>query len=699
MNSYSIQSLTRKHRVRGLAVRLLLGSALGALAAVAPVLIPTAQAQVTQNFDIPAQPLPSALNTFGRQSGLQISLAASVARGMSSRPVRGALTASQALSQLLRGTGIPFQITADGTALIGAVGAASGQAAPVDGAILLDTITLSAAGTGGVPAAYAGGQVATGGGLGMLGNKELMDTPFSTVNYTSDYVANRQAQNISEVIAATDPSVFTTGSSGMIADGYWVRGLRVAVPDATVGGLHGVTPHFRATPEMFERVEVLKGPSALLNGMAPNGSVGGVINLVPKRAPEGPLTNVTLTYMNDAQLGGHVDLGRRFGQDKQFGLRFNGVYRDGDTSVDGQQMGTRLAALGFDWEGENARISADIYYSRQRVDGVNRGVSLAPGVDLPSAPKPDTLLNPDWTFLTTDDKAAIIRGEYDLTPAITAYAVYGASKTDYDGIVSGSHQIFNDKGDYRTNVAHTGFSYDKRSAEIGVRGQFDTGSVAHEWTINATQFKQDYGFRSVYPLLAEDWITNIYDPVWGPAPGRAFNDAPPKINSVKMRSFGIADTLSFAGGRAQLTAGLRHQSVVSDSFDANSGKRTERYEASANSPAVALNYRLTDQISVYGNYMEGLSAGSTAPAYAANAGEVFPPYKTRQKEVGLKWDLGEMTHSFSLYDIRQPNRYTDPVTNVFSFGGEQRNRGAEWSENGGAKLVHVSGGMVLLRAA
>ena len=35
---------------------------------------------------------------------------------------------------------------------------------------------------------------------------------------------------------------------------------------------------------MFERIDVLKGPSALLNGMPPGGSVGGSVNLVPKRA-------------------------------------------------------------------------------------------------------------------------------------------------------------------------------------------------------------------------------------------------------------------------------------------------------------------------------------------------------------------------------------------------------------------------------
>lgn len=674
--------LPQSRRRGTLAARLLLTSALGAAAAGAPAMIPPAAAQVgsARSFDIPAQPLASALNAFGRQSGLQVSMAATVARGMSSRPVQGVLTADQALGRMLAGTGIPFRITAEGTALVGTAASAAAAGAPADGAVVLDTVTLTGAGVGGLPAAYAGGQVATGSQLGMLGDKDVMDTPFSTVAYTEKYVADRQAQSISQVIAATDPAVFTSGSTGMLTDSYAIRGFGVAIADASVGGLYGVTPYWRASPEMFERVEVLKGPSALLNGMPPGGSVGGSVNFVPKRAPDAPLNRVTLTYMNDAQFGTHVDVARRFGDNKEFGLRFNGVYRDGEGAVKDQEKGTRLLALGADWQGERVRLSADLYYSKDLVDGANRGISLAPGIDVPSPPSPETLLSPTWTFSRTKDSAAIVRGELDVTDDVTAYAAYGISRTDFDALAASTYQVFNEAGDFRNNVSHQRFIDHKRSADIGVRGRFDTGEIRHEWAVNATHYRSEEKFGFLRNMMPEDWITNIYHPVWGPAVDRGFSDAPlSKTSAVKMTSIGIADTLSFAEDRAQLTVGLRRQSVVSDTFDPVTGARTARYDASATTPAVALNYRLSDRISVYGNYIEGLSQGTTAPATAENAGEVFPPYKTRQKEIGLKWDMGNLTQTISLYDIRKPGSYTDPVSNVFSFGGEQRNRGAEWS--------------------
>lgn len=120
-----------------------------------------------------------------------------------------------------------------------------------------------------LPPTYAGGQVATGGRVGLLGNKDFMETPFSTISYTEKYIADRQAKNITQVIAATDPAVFSNGLTGTFSENYSIRGFASSISDVTVGGLFGMAPYYRISPEMYERIEVLKGPSALLNGMPP----------------------------------------------------------------------------------------------------------------------------------------------------------------------------------------------------------------------------------------------------------------------------------------------------------------------------------------------------------------------------------------------------------------------------------------------
>ena len=527
-----------------------------------------------------------------------------------------------------------------------------------------------------LPPSYAGGQVAYGSRVGLLGNKDFMETPFSTVSYTEKYIADRQAQNITQVIAATDPAVFSNGLTGTFSENYSIRGFASNISDVTIGGLYGVAPYYRISPEMYERIEVLKGPSALLNGMPPGGSVGGAVNLVPKRAGNEPLTRFTGTYMSDAQFGGHLDVGRRFGEDQQFGVRFNGVYRDGDGAVDHQKLKAELTSLGLDWRGERARLSADLYESEDRVRGQNRGINLASGVSVPKPPKSDTLLNPDWAYVQTKDHGAIVRGEYDLTDDLMAYAAFGTSETRY--VYSGTMlaTVFNEAGDFKTSMGQLKMELEKTSGEAGLKGNFQTAAIKHQWSINATHYgdtQKDYGRRQV---PGADWVTNIYNPVWGPAADKSF----PYIahSETRLTSYGVADTLSVLEDQVQLTLGVRRQQVLTDTFSVSTGARTGRYDEAATTPAAALLVKLTDNISVYANYIEGLSKGATAPMTAANAGDVFAPYKSKQKEVGLKLDLGDFTHTLSLYEIKRPSSYTDPDTNVFSFGGEQRNRGIEW---------------------
>ncbi|MGO2246519.1 MAG: TonB-dependent receptor [Halomonas sp.] len=524
---------------------------------------------------------------------------------------------------------------------------------------------------------YAGGQVTYSNRAGFLGKRDFMETPFNAISYTDRFIQDQRAQSITDVIAATDPSVFSNGVTSAWSETYSIRGFDASTRDVTFGGLAGMAPYYRTSPEMFERIEVLKGPSALLNGMPPGGSVGGAINLVPKRAGDEPLTRFTTTYMSDAQIGGHLDVGRRLGDDQQFGVRVNGVYRDGEGAVDNQTPKVQMGSLGLDWRGDHARLSADLYSADDHIDGPARGINLAPGLAVPTPPAPDTLINPDWAFADTRDKGAILRGEFDFTDEIMGYASIGQSETNYTYNGAMSAQVLDDQGNYRTSVGQLAFDVEKTSAEVGVRGHFQTGAVSHDISVNATHYEHeqhDYGRRSVPDA---DWITNLYNPQWGPAA----DFITPHIMHTELRlnSYGLADTLSFADDRIQLTLGARRQEVVSDTYSVMTGTRISRYDESAVTPAAALLFKATDQVSLYANYIEGLSQGATAPMTAANAGEVFEPYKTKQSEVGVKLDLGDFSHTLSLYEIKRPSSYTDLATNIFSVGGEQRNRGVEWS--------------------
>lgn len=525
-------------------------------------------------------------------------------------------------------------------------------------------------------APYAGGQVTSGGRMGFLGDKDIMETPFSVITYTEQFIEDQQATDITGVIARTDPTVFTSGIAGESNEGYSIRGFTSSINDVTLNGLAGMAPYYRSSPEMFGRIEVMKGPSAMLGGMLPKGSVGGSVNLVTKRAGNEPVTRLTTSYSGQSLFGGHIDLGRRFGEDEQFGVRFNGVYRDGETAVHGQDRKATLASLGLDWRSSRVRLSADLYRSNDHGNGLTRGLGLAAGLAIPTPPKPTVTWNPPWAFFDTVDKGVMARGEFDISDQLTAYAAAGISKTAFQSNM-GTGNIINAAGDFTINFSGVSDEVERKSAEVGLKGRLRTGDVGHQFALNVTHYSEDYllrGFRN--SLGATGWTTNIYNPVWGSNPGTTY----PALTRTEtgMTSFGVADTMSFLQDRLQLTLGVRHQSASTDSYLASTGARTSTYDKSATTPAAAVLFKATDKLSVYGNLIQGLSQGSTAPATAANAGEVFPPYKSKQVEVGAKLDLGNFAHTVSLFEIKRPSSYTDLATNVFAFGGEQRNRGVEW---------------------
>ena len=484
---------------------------------------------------------------------------------------------------------------------------------------------------------------------------------------------NTQARNITDVIAATDPSVFTNGAVGGWSENYYIRGFQSDTNDMSMNGLFGISPFYRTAPAMFSRVEVLKGPSALLNGMPPSGSVAGTVNLVTKRAGEEPLLRVSPTYMSSSQWGGTIDASRRFGQNKQFGIRINGVYQDGSGPVRKQDLKTQLGSVGMDWRGQRARVSADLYMANDRVDGVVRGINLGKNMKVPSPPNPKTLINPDWSYVSNKDRGAMMRAEYDLTDNITAYASFGHSKSN--GATTAN--LLDNHGTIETIIGQLAFDLNKRSADIGLKGQFDTGPVGHQWVINTTYYKHrqhDYGVRRV---AGANWITNMYDPKWGEAV--PFNTPPISVSSLELKSYGMADMLSFMEDKLQLTLGLRYQEVKSDNTSLMGSPVTTSYNKHALTPGAAILFKATEHVSLYGNYIEGLTKGDSAPIYAENYPEVFAPYKTKQTELGIKLDYGNIVNSISIFNIKKPSSYTDVNTNIFTSGGEQRNRGIEWN--------------------
>lgn len=656
-----------------------------------------AQTQDQKTFDIAPQSLQSALILFGQQAGRQIAAEGTLLRNIATPGVQGTMTIDQALQRLLAGTGLIYSFPSTTTITV-----RRPEQSGTPDALHLDPVQVQAAVVpsqamiDNLPPAYAGKQVATGAQLGLLGDRNFMDTPFSQTAYTETLIQNQQARSVANVLD-NDPSVRSNYAGMAGLDQATIRGFDAS--DISFNGLYGVAPSRSnmVAIEAIERVEVIKGPNAMLFGMAPRGNVGGNINVVAKRAGNTPITQFTGSYISDTQFGAHLDVGRRFGPDQAVGVRFNGLVRDGTTPVTGISAYTGLLALGLDFRGDAFRASIDLGYQKQRTNPTRRPLAVAPNVVVPTAPSPQSNWAQPWSLADLSDLYGAFRVEIDMAPNVTVYATGGGNSrqasylsenltvTNTNGTVTGS-----------TNVSNS----NQRSGTIegGLRVRANTGPIRHDFALAGNMFWYQLGSSSRNTALP---VSNFYNRSFAPMPSTALLPMPmdaPKTQVQELLSVGVVDTMSVFDERIQLTIGGRQQQVIAKNF-AVTGAVTADYNQSAFSPMAALVVKPLQNLSVYGNYAQALQPGASAPIGTVNAGQIFAPFVSQQYEIGVKLDLGKFAATLSAFQINQPSAVTNPLTNVFSVDGEQLNKGIEFMTFGepiaGFRLL---GGFTLLDA-
>jgi iron complex outermembrane recepter protein len=676
---------------------LALASALALALGVAPGALAQSTASTARQFQIelPAQPLGSALNALSRQTQTPI-LASGAGVGTIQAPaVSGRMTPAEALDRLLAGTGLSRQAAPGGGYTVTAPDTSSGVTT-------LEPVRVT--GTGLYAEPLPGGQAARGGRIGILGERDVMDTPFSVTHYTADLIRNQHATAIADVLA-NDASVRTVnegqGSVAGTGDEFQIRGFPVRKQDVSFNGLYGMLPLRTIALDAIERVEVLKGPSALLNGMSPRGSVGGGINVVPKRAGDTPATSVTASYQSDSRFGLQVDTGKRFGENKEFGIRVNGSIRDGETAVHKQSQELGVAALALDYRGRALRMSLDAGHQTSNIDapGDSGVLIFDDALPVPDAPKASRGYSPEWGYARSRDTYGTFQAEYDLSPRLTVFGGIGTRHSN-NRYLYADPIVFGAGGDLMMRPYYWP-SFERNTSSIwGVRGRLDTGPVRHDISLSYSTFDQRAGYYDyyVFPLSA----SNLYDPVDPPVPSLdGLSSSPPRTSRLRLPTFALSDTLSFADDRVQLTLGVRHQTVKSTNYSYTTGETTSHYDESAVTPAVGLVVKPWQDISLYANYIEGLSTGPIAPPGTVNAGEAFAPIKSKQIEAGIKAELGGIVTTLGVFQIKQPSGLTEVTGGVtrYAMQGEQRNRGVELNAVGElVRGVRLLGGVTYLQA-
>ncbi|MGQ0558146.1 MAG: TonB-dependent siderophore receptor, partial [Sphingosinicella sp.] len=390
---------------------------------------------------------------------------------------------------------------------------------------------------------------------GVLGDRPLIDTPYSINVIPRQLLENQQAAVPNDILK-NDPSA-TLGN--LPIPFFSLRGFAVGTDGFLYDGLPG---HIglsgaRGQIEGIERIEVLKGPSAFLNGFGAATSLGGALNYVPKRPGNTAVRDLTASYTSRSLFGLHRDLGDRFGAERQFGYRVNLAYKDGEQAVSDARWTHEVATLALDWRATpNVLLNAGFDYVNNHTPRFQPFFSVAPGFSVPRAPKLSRNLSQPWTNFRQEDTRGYLRADWAFAPDWSFTANYLTGHTWRPTTFGGLNVLLNNAGDFRVLGSRNIAEADYQSGQALVRGRLGTGTLKHELTAGVTVSWLDQ--KGTPPNVGTGvLVSNLYAPSFFPDPFATPLPAPRASQKFTATGLVLSDVLSFSEQWSVL-AGARH---------------------------------------------------------------------------------------------------------------------------------------------
>lgn len=535
------------------------------------------------------------------------------------------------------------------------------------------------------------------GNLGRLGNKDLMDVPFTQTSFSNKTVArfSNSSAALTDVLINT-PSV--KNSSYTLYNDFSIRGVGMTGYNIYVNGVPGMFTQSTLPTNFVERVEVVAGPAMGFTGTTTRQSAGGLVNLYTKRAGDEDITIYKQSFSGSSSFGEHIDISRRFGNNKEWGIRINAENVSGEElSGVGEDLTNRDIYINLDHTDDNRKTNLFAGYSYSKLDNSTRWFQFrtekpsgAPGTSvvttLPDAP--DSKMNYAYNGqgAELDRWNVVLNHEQKINDSWTAFVNSGYSRYDLyrneTGRASQPYLVINNNGDFESVDRDGPMALTNYYGETGVKGIFNTGEVKHNLVLSLDKSWSTQWSGSGTLIQAD--AGNIYT-------GRGDNFNPDVSKGMKYSKasnnqfWGIAavDTLEY--GKAQVMLGIHNQHSDVYSYSSNS-----KVSSSGTSPLYGFIYKPVDNLSLYASHTESFSGGSavTNDKYT-NKGEILNPAKTKQNEIGVKYENAGLLTTLSLFDIKKAGTvdiYAGKIEGVDKWtatqDGEDEYKGVELSFNG-----------------
>lgn len=479
-------------------------------------------------------------------------------------------------------------------------------------------------------------------------------------------------------------------------DSFKIRGFSNS-GDLLLDGMRDDAQYVRSLGNI-ERVEVLKGPAAVLYG---RGSGGGVINRISKQPGRDVQSSIGLTAGSQGLLGIAADINHVLAD--EWTMRINAGRERKDSFRDAVDSTRQYLAPSLKWENAQSSWLLQAEYTEyERVP--DRGMPArvtAFGTDgksvsyaLPPAPINTFYGAQGWDYLR--DKTLNLRSSFSHKLNSDWELRHSISMLDLDNQFDNTFVTSNYVATKNPNmVSRSRYRQDLHQrnwqSNLELSGNIATGGVVHKMMVGAEYSKQnrnpDIWNSAALPVS----ILNPRNSVLSNSPFTPFQI---RRHKAKGLAAYMQDQILFSP-QWQLLAGLRwdHFNIDSTNLkDRDTAGRPlqSKRSSSALSPRLGIVWTPVPDHSLYASYSKnfapvgGDSIGIT-PNLAGNTNDLGPQY-SRQYEVGVKsdWVGGGISTSLSIFQLDLYNRTVqDPVTpGIYYQNGLERNRGIELGING-----------------
>jgi len=521
--------------------------------------------------------------------------------------------------------------------------------------------------------------------LGPLGERLLLDTPYSINVVPHDLIQNQQLKSVKDILRYL-PSVQGDGARPQS------RGLQGSVvQNSRLDGLNVVsTTDYPA--EQFDDVQVLNGLAGSLYGPA---NPAGTFNFISKRPTDERLNRVTVGVGTGLSWLKAADLSGPFDPEGKIKYRLNLLDEQGHSYSPGSTLRRQLVSMALDFQvSDDTVVQTNFSHYNYLAKGLPGKFALATNASFPGALDP-----------TRHNLGQNYAGDNDTTDTASLHI-----KHDFNGNwkldVGLLRQIADRESTAVTNtLAATGNTYTSTVATAtasrftinsylaNLNGTEWTGSVRHDLTFGFSGFDWK-NFNPVNGATQTLGTASLNDPVNFNEPD--YPDFTDRYHSATatQRSFIVGDTLTFTPQWSLMVTGS--QSLMSVRNYGKTGATTSGSDDHGLSGAGSLMYKPVDNLTLYVTYADSLQQGDTAPTGTTNANTILAPYRSRQWEIGGKLALDGVNLSLAAFQIKRPYAFTQ--TNLdYAVAGEQRNRGLEFMADGKVgSNVRLFGGITWL---